>query len=122
MFGTPVKTPVPPDSSKRFGLMKVHCNGDVPLPCTKSPAAHVVIPVRPFATLLDGAGAVFVTMMLPVEPERLMPVLAVSDTTPVLVSVTAPVAAETPMPLPPVRDVTPPPPPPRVENCHALPV
>jgi hypothetical protein len=50
---------------------------------------------------------VFVIVTDPVEAETLMPLPATKEVTPVLVNVTSPVEAETPMPVLAVAEVTP---------------
>lgn len=68
-------------------------------------ATEVTVPVEALA------GAVLVMTRLPPDPEMLMPVLAVIDLIPVLVTVTTPPTfGETKMPLPARIVLTPPPP------------
>jgi hypothetical protein len=75
------------------------------LPWTKSPAAHDVNPVAPDGTLLVNR-AVFETVTPPVEADTLIPLPAVSDVTPVLVQLTAPVVGEHATPDDPVTPDT----------------
>jgi hypothetical protein len=97
----PTTTPDPPDTSVSNCVMFVHWNGDVPLPWTKSPAAHDVKPVSPFATEL-----LVVHVTLPLVGEQDVEPAPATVRVPVLVQLTGPVVGKQLTPLNPVTLVT----------------